>query len=100
MLYTPDLHYSQQIDELKGHWFGRYRPICNPIVHRVLMVIAITISSLRTVHAVPVAGQEHRSMIPKFVTPTAPSSIDDRAVGVTNLGIMLLWAGGVQVEIM
>ena len=94
MLYTPDLHYSQQIDELKGHWFGRYRPICNPTVHRVLMVIAITISSL------PVAGQEHRSMIPKFVTPTAPSSIDDRAVGVTNLGIMLLWAGGVQVEIM
>ena len=57
MLYTPDLHYCQQIDELKGHWFGRYRPICDPTVrsghhcvYTVLMVIAITISSLRTVN--------------------------------------------------
>ena len=53
MLYTPDSHLSQQIDELKGHWFGRYRPICDPTLrnghHRVLMVTAITISSLRTV---------------------------------------------------
>ena len=53
MLYTPDSHLSQQIDELKGHWFDRYRPICDPTLrsghHRVLMVTAITISSLRTV---------------------------------------------------
>ena len=39
----------------------------------------------------------HRSITPKFVTPTAPSCIDniiyvhDRAVGVTNLGAMFLW---------
>ena len=53
MLYTPDSHLSKQIDQLQGRWFGRYRPICDPTLrggrHRVLMVTAITISSLRTV---------------------------------------------------
>ena len=53
MWYTPDSHLSKRIDQLKGRWFGRYRPICDPTLrgcrHRVLMVTAITISSLRTV---------------------------------------------------
>ena len=34
-------------------------------------------------------AQSHRSITPKFVTPTAPPCID-RAVRVTNLGVMLL----------
>ena len=40
---------------------------------------------------------KHRSITSKFVTPTAPSCIDniiyvhDRAVDVTNLGAMFLW---------
>ena len=37
----------------------------------------------------------HRSITSKFVTPTTPS-INDRTVGVTNLGVMLLWYGHTQ----
>ena len=46
---------------------------------------------------------EHRSITPKLITPTAPSCIDnsclqllsihDGAVGVTNMGMMLLYSG-------
>ena len=60
MLYTPDSHLSQQIDELKGHRFGLYRPICDPTLrsghNRVLMVTAITISSLWTVKVKPLSN--------------------------------------------
>ena len=53
MLDRPDSHLLQQLDELYGYRFGRYRQICDPASHsdrhRVLMVNAITICSLRTV---------------------------------------------------
>ena len=37
----------------------------------------------------PKVGSVRRSITPKFVTPTTHS----KAVGVTNLGVMLLWVG-------
>ena len=53
MLDKPDSHLFQQRDELNGHWFGRHRQICDPASrsdwHRVLLVPALTICSLRTV---------------------------------------------------
>ena len=53
---------------------------------------------LESTHITPLSPEwclYHRSVTPKFVTPTAPSYIDnihDRAVGITNLGVLLLWS--------
>ena len=56
MLGRPDSHLPKQLDELSGHWCGRYRLICDPISHtghnRVLTVNAITICSPQTVTSV------------------------------------------------
>ena len=53
MLDRPNSHLLQQLDDLYGYRFGRYRQIYDPASHsdrhRVLMVNAITICSLRTV---------------------------------------------------
>ena len=47
---TPDLHLFQQLYELNGHMFVRYRLICDAILHsgrhRVLMVTALTSCNL------------------------------------------------------
>ena len=53
MLSKPDSHLLQQLDELNGYQFDRYRQMCDPASysgrHRVLVVTTITICSLRKV---------------------------------------------------
>ena len=70
---------------------------CCPVKHDNTVTVQWRWSSLADwvsrIHSrgLSLAGdRDHRSITSKFVTPTAPG-IHDRALGVTNLGLVLLW---------